>query len=491
MAKVNFGMRFMNSHWFLPKYLTHLIVYGQIGTGKSQTLKSCAERAYIRNVKIIDLYSGGAEEGAYWALKSNHPFWKDREFHSKGRVLKARDFPVKCLIPMSKNLPGELPDIFVPFTIPLTSLTENDLKANLGNNLTKNEIALWRKVSPKINRKTTLIDLTNYIIDAQKSSERTPGIHGTGISSLWNTFRNFESSMLFSSESNPLALNLKNELRNRKTITTLELNYYPQELWGFIINYFIYNIYEIIRNKENHINHPVIILIREAGDWLTSIGEVSSQEQAIRTNFTHIVRKGRKHRLYFWLDNQTPMNLDVVQSQFPVKICHYVDNTVELENSLGSLGAMLLTREDYMNLRSFAPGRCYVLEQRGLFAPQMLPPQSRMSGKEGANFVEIWRKEKGNARFKNIKSLISPVYEEYEQSKEKWDEIIKNRKEKIKILKELAKKRKKEELENERDEREKERALKKKLNKRKNEDSFPEIEYDEAPLEQGEEISFI
>lgn len=395
-------------------------------SGKSQTIKACAERAFLRgNCKIIDLYSGGAEEGAYYALPSTHPFWKDREYPFNKKVTKAMDFPVNCLIPMCKDIPQELPDIFKPFTIPLNTITRNDLKSILGSDLTKNEIALWYRVAEKMGRNTTLIDALNYMIDAKSSkSERTPGVSSHGISSVYNMFRTFEKERLISSATNKLALNLKNELKNKKVITSLILKYFPEEYWGFIINYFIHSIHNMMVSGE--IKHNVIVIIREAGDFLEGMSD-SPQEQAVKKGIIHALRKGRKHSLFFWVDNQTPMNLDIVKTQFPLKICHFVDNTVELQNSLGDLGSMLLNKEDYARLMSFPPGRCFVLTNRGLFNPQILPPLSRMSGEEGNDFFTVWRTEKGS-RFKDIKEDIVNIDDEYEQAQQKWKDILKERK---------------------------------------------------------------
>lgn len=433
MANLGLGMRFLNSRWLLPQMLGHLIVYGRTGSGKSQTLKSLGEKAYLRGAKIIDLYSGGSMEECYWSLPSNHPFWKDRQFSYKNQVTKARDFPVKVLVPVCNNMPGELPNICVPFTIPISGLQESDLKAILGNTLTKNETALWRKVHEKITRNTTLPDVLNMIIDAQQLEERTPGVSKLGISSVHNMLSSFSTHKLFSSETNPLSIDLESELKNKNVVTSIMLKYYPEELWGFIINYVIHNIYRI--KLQGKIKHPVIILFREVGDFLVSTGESTPQEQAIRLNIITALRKGRKHQLYVWMDNQTPMNLDVVKTQCSIKVCHFVDNTVELENSLGDLGAMLLTREDYITLRNFKRGRCFIIEDRGLFAPQILPPLSRMSGDEGADFNEIWRKEKGNEAFVNMKTLTEPIIKEYEDADNKWLSIITERKEKAKQAK--------------------------------------------------------
>lgn len=404
-------------------------------SGKSATLKSCTERIFLRgNTKIIDLYSGGALEGAYYSLKSTHPFWFDREFSYNKRLLKSMEIPVRCLVPMCKNMPNSLPDIFQTFTLPVNTLTENDLKAMLGNALTKNEIALWRKISDNFNKNTSLLDLLNVILDAQTKEERIPGIHGTGISSLYNMFSTFEKHMLFSKKSNPLSLDLLSELRNKKIITSIILKYFPEELWGFIVNYFISHIYNLILKGE--IKHNVVLIIREAGDFLVSLGESSPQEEAVRHNFSQIVRKGRKHRLFFWIDNQSALNVDAVKDEFPVKICHLVDNTTQLQNALGDLGAMLLTREDYSKIRTFTPGKCFVLENRGLFNPQILPPLTRFSGEEGADFDDIWRQEKGE-RFKNIKLETEVIKEEYANEKEKWHNVVVDRKKQAKLAKEV------------------------------------------------------
>ena len=407
-------------------------------SGKSQTLKNLGERAFLRGIKVVDLY-GGPEEGFYWALKSNHPFWNNnREFNYKRRVLKAMEFPVKCLIPMSKSIPFELPDFCQTFTIPINSLTEEDLKALLGNTMTKNEAPLWRKVKEKINKKTTMHDLINYIIDAQKGGERTPGIHGMAVSSIYNTFNSFVPHKLLSSAVNPLALNIKEELRNKKVITSLILKYFPREYRGFIINYFIHTIYDLM--ESGTIKHPVVILFREFADYLVSYGESSPQELAIKKNIIETLRHGRKHQLHMWMDTQNPINVDIVKTECEIKICHKVDNTVELENALGDLGAMLLTKDDYYTLMKFRRGQAFILQQSpiGLFKPTILPPLSRMTGDEGADFIETWRNEKGN-RFKNIRAESQAIIDEYKDSEIWWDEEIARRKNDIREKKKIAK----------------------------------------------------
>lgn len=404
----------------------------------SQTLKSCCERAFLRgNTKIFDLYAGGAEEGSYYALASNHPFWEDREYNSGGKVTKAMEFPTNVIIPVCKEIPNNLPDIYTPFTIPINSITEEDLKSLLGGDLTKNEIALWRNVVNKINKQTTLIDLLNYMIDSKINSERSsraPGVSSHGISSVYNMFSVFEQQQIFSSAVNPLALNMKDELQNKEVITSLSLKFFPQQFWGFLINYFIHTIYDLVFLGK--IKHNVIIVIREAGDFLEGMTD-SPQEEAVKRNIIHALRKSRKHRLFFWIDNQTPLNMDIVKDEFPVKICHYVDNTEELKSALGDLGSMLLNKEDYTSLMSFRPGRCFILTRSGLFAPQVLPPLSRMSGHEGSDFFAIWRSEKGS-RFKNIADKLDIIEKEYKDSENKWKEIINERKNKEKNKKERA-----------------------------------------------------
>ena len=404
----------------------NFILSNGILSHNSQTIKACAERAFLRgNAKIIDLYSGGAEEGAYYALKSTHPFWKDREYPFNKKVTKAMEFPVNCLIPMCKNIPHELPDIYKPFTIPLDSITENDLKSVLGGDLTKNEIALWRNVADKIGRNTSLTDVLNYMIDTKATkASRTPGVSAHGISSVYNMFSAFEKDKLISKGTNKLSLNLKNELKNKKVITSVILKYFPEEYWGFVVNYFIHAIHNMMLRGD--IKHNVIIIVREAGDFLEGMSD-SPQELAVKRGIIHALREGRKHQLFFWIDNQTPMNLDVVKTQFPLKICHYVDNTVELQNSLGDLGSMLLNKEDYAKLMGFPPGRCFVLTNRGLFNPQILPPLSRMSGEEGNNFFTCWRAEKGS-RFKDITEDINCINDEYEEAEDKWTNELKQRK---------------------------------------------------------------
>lgn len=424
----NQSLRYINSRWYLPKNYSHMVIYGQTRSGKSQTLKNCIEKAYLRgNCKIVDLYSAGADEGAYYSLKSNHSFWENREFkYGNYAPMKAQEFPTECLIPMCKNIPKEIPDIFKPFTIPVNSLNLPDLKAILGADLTKNEIALWMKIRNNFNSKTTPTDLLNYTMDAKgKKNSRIPGVSSHGISSIYNMFNGFYNDMLFSSENNELALNLKEILKNKKIITTLILKYFPEEYHGFLVHYFIHNIYSLV--KEPGFRHNIILVMREAGDFLEGAYS-SSQEEAVTRSLTHIVRKGAKNMLYFWIDNQTPMNLDVIKDEFGIKICHYVDKSITLQTALGDLGAMLLTKNDYANIATFPPGRCYVLTHQGLFNPQVFPPLSRMSGVEGNDFVSIWREEKGLSRFINIKSKIDIIKKEYEESELYWKNVIKERK---------------------------------------------------------------
>lgn len=438
----NQSLRFINSRWHLPRNISHMIIYGQTGSGKSQTLKSCVERAFLRgDVKILDLYAGGADEGAYYALKSNHKFWTDRQFYYKDKITQAQEFPVKCLVPMSRKLPAELPDFYQPFTLGVSTITDSDLKSILGSDLTKGEIAIWRKTLANVKKSTSLPDLLRLLIEAKNKKDGKPGASAHGLSSVYNLFSAFERERLFSSTNNPLALDLKAELKNKNVITSLILRHFPEEYWGFIVNYFIHNTYQLV--LDNQIKSTIIIVLRELGDFLEGVTN-SPQEAAVKNSIIHVVRKGRKHKLFFWGDNQTPVNIDVVKSEFPIKICHKVDNTYALKEALGDLGAMLLVNDDYARLMNFPPGRCFVLTNSGLFNPQMMPPLSRMSGQEGADFYTIWRQEKGS-RFKNIRPYILNINNEYKERYKYWENYDLEKKKRKSELKELKKKKAEEE----------------------------------------------
>jgi len=430
------GLRKMGQRWTFPKFLQHLSVFGATGSGKSQTLKNCAEKAYLNGTKIFDLYSAAGNEAGYWGLESNHAFWEKTEFKYAQKRVGKREFPVKVLVPMSETLPRELPDIFEPFTIPINTITEEDIRALLGSTLTTSQIPLWRKIQKKIKKDTTFPDLLNWILDEQKEEKknagkgRIPGVDSRAISSIYNNLQSFEKSMLFSSANCPTALDLNKEIKDYKVITALELKWYPKRLWGFILNHFIHQIYDAKLNGVS--KRPTVLMIREVGDFLVNVSEASPQEEAVKRNMVEVLRKGRRSQVFFFIDNQSPVNIDIVKTQCAIKIVHYVDRIAELEGALGDLGSMLLTRNDYATIQTFAPpkgrGRCFILEPRGLFMPKMLPPLSRMSGDEGADFIEIWRNEKGGKRFKNMLVLATPVREEYDKSYNDWNQKLKDRK---------------------------------------------------------------
>jgi|GEM_PF-6760321 len=452
----NQSMRFLNARWVLPSNLDgHIIIFGQTRSGKSQTLKGIGERLFLRHrIKVLDLYAGGADEGAYYTLKSNHSFWEKRQFKYKNYpLLRAQEFPTTCLIPICKDIPKDLPDFFKPFTIPINTLTENDIKCFLGSDLTKNESALWHIVSERVNKNTTFPDLMEYILDAQKAKKKTPGISGKGVSSIYNLFRSLEKHHMFSSYYCPTALHLRAEMMDKTVITSLIIKHFPEEYWGFLVNYFIKNVYRMCTN--HLIKSEVAILMREIGDFLEDTSD-SAPSMAVKKSICHILRKGIKTGLHFVCDNQTAVNIDVVKTQFETKICHYVDNIIDLQEALGSLGALLLTRPDYNEIRYFGPGKCFVLTKRGLFKPQIFPPLSRMTSTKAEDFFNLWKTEKGINRFYNISDRIKAVDDEYLLGYKKWKDIEKK---KIEAKREKEQK-EKAILEEEQEKREQQKVLK-------------------------------
>lgn len=437
---MEFGMRHLQSRYVLPENnrLTHVIVFGRTRTGKSQTLKSLAERAFIKGCKIIDIYSSGVGEGFYWSLPSNHPFWKGRELNGKhNRKMRARDFPVRCLVPISNEIPSDLPDICQPFAIPISKLTESDLRALVGKKLTHNQLALWRRLQKVIKPSTTMEELLYLIKQTKKSTDENMAIHALGITALHNILEPFKKHKLLSSSSNPLRLNLEKEINQKSVVTSLILKYTPPDMWGFIVNHFISQIYDYLRRNKGKIKHKVIIVFRELGDFLTE-GEKSAHDEAIKDTLISVMRMGLKNNLLFWGDNQTALNINVIKKEFATKICHKVSDVNSLESALGDEGILYMTKRDYEELSRFPPGRCFILEDRGLFNPQMLPPLSRMTAVEGENFSDVWRHEKGD-RFKDMDKELEPIHLEYSVAKLKIEEKIEYEKKKSREKKMLEK----------------------------------------------------
>ena len=427
----------------------HILVVGRTGAGKSMTLETIENELYEQGWKIFDLYSGDRMEQAFLSLPSQMSFWDSPKYFSYRTGVKvkrvARGLPVRLLFPMCKRLPPFIPDNGKVFTIPVNSLAYDDLRGLLGIEQKITEETLWRAVERRFTKSSTGVDLLNLLQWVTQVEDDEKGFLSGGkipryaVPTLRRNLRPFVDDMLFSSAKNPMAIDFKAELRDRKTVTSLITRYYypnAREYQTWLIHYFIRNIYNAVRD----LNKKAIIVMREVFEILPRTAW-TPQQYNLKKNIEKYINQGRGagKGLFFLMDSQDPAEVSSIKNQFYYSFVHAIRGADSIKEVVDESVRPYITREQLMRLGILDRGEAMVFTIDGITKkPVKIFPAPTRHREPGEDFMEIWRKEKGENKMISTKLYRELMAEEYNKSIEYWDNI----KDKIKAKKMMGEMRK-------------------------------------------------
>jgi hypothetical protein len=417
----------------LNPIIQNTLIIGDPNQGKSVTTSLIAEALFglrykIKNavVKIFDLFDEGRGESLYWIFPSQHPIF----YHelSKEYNYRPRAYPVRFLFPNSRDLPSKLPIQSKVFTIPISSLTENDIYALVGDQLTPSQRGLWNRVMNFIDEKTTVVDLKNLMKGIQEGRIKLYGeregvkFSARAYSAIIDAAlgRLIREGMLSSAKCKT-ALDLKSEVEDTNVITVLVLKYCPPELRGFFVNYFIWHVFNGIQMGKIKKPRATYFIIREVARLLKS--EVKNPtEFVIRENINYMIRQSGGPRCYFIMDTQYLSNLTESVKIAPERIIAFrTSEGKKIIEALGlSKGTQQYTREQIATLPLLKPRWCYVFEKgKKVFLTKMNIPRHQIWDRRKDDFEILYAKYYGH-NYYNPETDLADLERENREAEEYW-----------------------------------------------------------------------
>ena len=133
------------------------------------------ELRYELGHKIFCLYDAGRMDMNYFIFPSNEDYWKCPKLE-RGKIVTGRSYPCVFHYPVTKNLGDRIPNCGIPFTIPVSSITEDDLVAMVGGGSRDTIKGIYYYMQKHVNDDTTPEDYVNIMGAALKKVEDTDGI---------------------------------------------------------------------------------------------------------------------------------------------------------------------------------------------------------------------------------------------------------------------------------------------------------------------------
>ncbi len=422
--------------------LLNFLTVGDVGMGKSTSDAVIAETLYLMRfinrkyrMKIFDLYAADRMEGAFRCLPSNFKEYKSSIAKERGYV--ARGYPTKLLYPMCqaylKNKIKYIPTIGKAFTIPINSLDTVDFQALIGKNFSVTQLSLWETILEYLKDDTTEVDLENFIHLARlgrlKSKRRGIRAVKQGTDSTVGTLRRgvfgkLIRNGLLSSANCPTALNLKEELKDYRSFSVLILRDIDQDLWGFLVHYFLHHIHKLLaKEKMKPRPYAVYCQIREVEDLLASDFS-SDADKVITKDIENFYKQCRTNRTYLLLDLQNMSGTtDTIRKQASIILCHRTSSFPEVQEALGHkrIGPMAFyTAEQQATAPMLGVGECFICRKgKYPFLTSVFPPRHRIwDSKSTESFEDIYKHSGG--KFKLISEEIKPHYDENIRAEEYW-----------------------------------------------------------------------
>lgn len=397
------------------------VVVGKTGSGKSTTVTKLGEVLYNHGYKVFDLSdTAGRLEPAYWSLPSNSSYWRYPKIDPiTKKVFTKTSYPTKLLFPASKILPHNLPDISQIFTIPITSLTFEDLQILFAIDIPVNVRNIFYTTLSQCDNDTSIADFINLMNSTTKKSHLThsSGLkleapNRRGLSELMLNFFSFIDNGTLTSKRNPLAINLEKEIKDNKTITALCLRYYPTEFRLFIINYFIKNIYEILVTNKS--SQKVVIIIKELADVVPK-DPFSESQRVIKHSIEGMFRKARGVGMSFIVDSQSISEIsNIMKGQATYLIVHNCNSIQDIENLAMPMVKEHLTRQDISAIGKLQRGEAYVFTPKMAVSTYIIPPRCIGGFKEGSDFFKEYKANLGN--FKDFSKELELIETELKES---------------------------------------------------------------------------
>lgn len=414
----------------------HSLAVGNPGYGKTTCDRKEVElRRDQQKHKILCVYDAGRMDMALFMFPSNAPFWKKPKY-DKGKIIGPKAYKTELLYPNTKHVPDKLPKNGKLFTIPVKDLNEEDISALTGSSSFESIKDILNSMENDLKDYTTPTDYLNTLSNKLKKSQDQDGIkvsHYGAKSMKGKVFQPLINEGILSSSNASTALDLREILKDKETITTLVLRHCPQKLWGFLVNYFMNHSYKILSGSEGNerLKQNTTIVLNEIQDLMEQESDMGESVLAISRSLSKIFRQSRSANLFILGDTQLPQKLpdvkDIIKRMYIFNSGFSVINssceTMGLTRSTGMLGT------DEMSLIPNLPPAWYFLidREKGVSFHKMAWLRSR-TYEEGDDFYSIYENFFGRGSYYSVKKQKEELKEEERKAKELWETKKNNKK---------------------------------------------------------------
>ncbi len=420
MVSSNIIKKFVRKDSFLetligmfPELIGGLSIYGVVGSGKTVTILSLSQKyhdlPYLR-YKIFDLWGGERKEHYYWSLPSkNYNYWnlmRAKGFSGDG----PKQYKVRYLFPMTKNLPKSLP--FNPphvfskiFTIPFRDIITSDFMFVKGTT-TQTEEYLWRTILSKAQASNNGADLDEICKKLNMKSKIM----------YLNVIKPFIEHMTFQSSKCEHNLDVRKEMSDRETISVLCLEYVPEELKLFVVQYILRKVKELLDSGK--MKPKNIFIIREASEFfrITDSSVTQERKKAFKDMLSNYVRMGRRGT-HLFMDTQSPQETKglVGGSEDFTIFGRLVPTSQDATWLQEIVSSGMITKEEKKELIDYEPGMMFVI-QRGKKSKKMIMMLCRTEYwmKSVDFFSQVWKARVD--RWQNFKDVFKSLSSSHKSS---------------------------------------------------------------------------
>lgn len=421
--------KFNKSHTInREKVVGHSLAIGNPGHGKTSGNRREVELRWQVGHKIFCLYDAGRMDMAYFMFPSVSPFWRKPKME-KNKIIGPRRYPVTLLYPVTRDLPQKIPNFGVPFTIPVSDLDENDLIAMAGSSSKDMIKGLYSYMETMVTEETTPDDFVNIMGAAMKKVKDTDGIkpsHHAVKKLKFDVFQPLISQGILSSKTAPTALDLEAEIRKRDTITVLVLRHCPQNLWGFLVHYFMNHLFKVLAGigRTKRVKQKTTIVLNEVADLLSNDDDTGGSAWSISKTIGRIAKQSRSSDMFMLLDSQIPQELPDVKDTMQ-RVYVYNSGRPEVEKAMEIIGISTrsgeITADDLMIIPRLPRGWYYLFDREnglGIYKQVWTRSRTYLSGED---FYDIYDKIYGKSAYTDIRAIIADLQEEKARSAAAWE----------------------------------------------------------------------
>jgi hypothetical protein len=408
------------------------LAIGNPGYGKTTGNRREVELRWALGHKIFCLYDGGQRlDMAYFMFPSVSDFWKVPKLkvsrNGRKSIIAARKYPTEILIPVTKEIPKRLPNCFVPFSIAVSDLTQDDLIAILGERYGDTIKAAYSYMEEKVDDETTPLDYIRFLEEAwKKGDEEGTKLSFSGPKKLIEAaFRPLMQQGLLTSKRVSSVLDIQEKIKDKKTISVLCLRHCPKSLHGFLVYYFISHVYSALSGvgTTKMMKTKVSIVLNEVADLLSKDSEQGTSSWSIAQMIGRIAKQYRTASLYLLMDTQLPQELPEIKETMK-RVYVYNSSLPSVERAMTIAGISTyagdINQDDFSVIPRLSPGEYYLFDRdNGVSVHKLMWLRSR-TYIAGEDFYDIYDKYYGKTAYQNITPILEEIKAEREKSEENW-----------------------------------------------------------------------